>query len=479
MATPASRSAAVTVGALILLALVLRLAVVRQSLFGDEVFLFSDVHGQSLRHVLSVVEDTEKTPPLGFALGWLFARGGEPTTLVRVPSLLAGVTTVLLVYVLGTRTVGRAAALVAAAWFALSAFAVFYATENRAYALVTGLCVLSTLALVLALELDRGRWWALYAAAVAAALYTHYTAVLVLAPQAAWALWARRDLWRRQLAAVALSLLAFAPWLPAFVVQARNSADEARRISLLVPLSPANVAEAAIKGLVGHPYAPLGELPGRPALVALGAVVVAALLLAARSPARLSWRDGRGLLVVLALAPLVLVVLYSVQPHRSLLLPRNLSVGVPYVLLLLGALLTRPRGRVAAVGCAVALAAVAVGSVKVMSARFQRPDSRAAAAFIDAHAPPDALVVDVPGPQAVRVYLDPRRRVVSLADFGLAAWGAAARARAPVVFSTMRAGFFPEILRPPPQLAAPARRTADRSWPGSPGRVVVRSYAWR
>jgi hypothetical protein len=125
--------------ALTLLALAVRLPCVRQSLFGDELFLYVDVHRQPLGEVLSTVRHTEKTPPLGFVLGWLFARGGDADSLVRVPSLVASVATVPLIYALGARTVGRAAGLVASAWFALSAFQILYGTDARAYALVTAL----------------------------------------------------------------------------------------------------------------------------------------------------------------------------------------------------------------------------------------------------------------------------------------------------------------------------------------------------
>ena len=62
------------VAALAALALGLRLACVGQSLFGDELFLYVDVHGHSLGQVFSLVHDTEKTPPLGFVLGWLMSK---------------------------------------------------------------------------------------------------------------------------------------------------------------------------------------------------------------------------------------------------------------------------------------------------------------------------------------------------------------------------------------------------------------------
>ena len=109
------------------------------------------------------------------------------------PITLGATTTVPLVYVLGTRTVGRRAGVVGAGLFALSPMATFYATEARAYALMMLLVVLSTLALLRALDTNEARWWAAFAVAVIAAMYTHYTCIFVLATQAGWALFTRRD----------------------------------------------------------------------------------------------------------------------------------------------------------------------------------------------------------------------------------------------------------------------------------------------
>jgi Dolichyl-phosphate-mannose-protein mannosyltransferase len=72
-------------------------------------------------------------------LSWIVAQVGDAPELVRVPSLVAGVATVPLVYLLGVRTVDRVAGVVAATWLALSPFQIFDGTESRSYALVTAL----------------------------------------------------------------------------------------------------------------------------------------------------------------------------------------------------------------------------------------------------------------------------------------------------------------------------------------------------
>lgn len=476
---------ALLVGAITVLALALRWALVHQSLFGDELFLYVDVRDRGLRDVLSTVHTDEKTPPLGFVLGWFLARIGDPVLAVRLPSLAASVASVPLVYLLGLRTVGQRAGLVAAAWFAISPFELFYGTETRAYALVTAFTLLSTLALLAALDERRPRWWVVYAAASAAAVYSHYIAVLVLAPQAAWALWAHRERAREVLVANGLVLVAFLPWLPFFVTQARNSGGEARRLDLIAPLTLHNLGETLVKPLVGHPYVSLTRLPGRLPLAVLAALALALLVALAlrvrrrgRRPERLGslLASRSGLLGLLAIAPVAAVVAYSLRPGHSFLLPRNISVAVPAALLLAGALLTFARARVAVALCVVALAAVSVGTVKMLGPGYQRTDARAAARYIEANVAPGATVVDFPGPHAIRVYLPSSRRIVTVAEFGSAQWAQAARSRTPVVFTFPGTPELTRLLAPPPGQAARFRLARTHRSPGVPFGIGIKEY---
>ena len=432
-------------GALTLLALVLRWSPLQVSLHDDELFLYAIVKDHSLGEVLSIVHDTEKTPPLGFVLSWLFAHGDDLTIPLRIPSLVAGIASVPLVYLLGRRTVGRAAATVAAAWFAISPFQIYYATGARSYAEVTALVILATLALLLALERPRLRWWALYVVAVVAAVYTHYIAALVLAPQAAWALWTHRESARAQLLAYAAAAVAFLPWLPSFLVQADHSDTEAAFIASVAPVTLPTIERVSTRGLFGHPAIPAGELPGylpeALILTALGvALVVTGYRWIAAGRAPRPPRAG-GLLVLLAIFPLVALILYSLRPDTSFLLPRNLAVAVPYALLLIGWVLTRPPPIVATALSVVALAGLGVGAVKIQDPDNQPPDGRDAARFIDANAPPNAAYVDSevqpydkPPARGIRIYLERPHRVYP-GDALPAAWEAQARAQAPVFHS--------------------------------------------
>ena len=489
-----SRPSAATwiVAGLTVLAFALRCGLINQSLNGDELFLYVIVHDHSLGDVLSAVHHTEKTPPLGFVLSWLFAQAGDDTLTVRFPSFLASVATVPLVYLLGRRTVGRGAGIVAAAWFAISPFELFYGVETRSYAQVTAFAVLSTLALLVAVEDRRKRWWALYALATAAALYSHYIVVLTLVPQAAWALWRHRESAREQLLAYAGVALAFLPWVPSFLVQAGHSDTEASFLATVAPLTLERVGTFSTKPLVGHPFFSLAEFPGR----IPGAVIVAALVAGLVSvvypwvtkgvkptPPR-AWL----LLVLLVLVPLAGLVLYSARPHHSFLVPRNLSVAVPYALLLIGWLITRPPPRIAVPLALAALAALAVGTVKSFDPDNQRPDAEDVARYVDAHAPPNAAYVDseiIPWDQgpahAIRVYLRRPHRVYP-GDRLAGLWDVEARARAPIFVSFYLPKFAESLVHrcgpPPPPHDKQFRLIAEHSARGFVP-IVVCGYAPR
>lgn len=176
---------------LTLVAFALRVVGMDQSLYGDELFAYEEVEGHSLIGVLREVESQsiEVSPPLFFVLAWLSAKLGDPTIWIRLPSLIAGTALVPVVYLLGSRTVGRPAALLAAALTAIAPFAIFYSAEARPYATLAVLAALSTWSMLRALESPRRWWWVVYAVAAAGAIYTHYTGVFVLGAQALWAGW--------------------------------------------------------------------------------------------------------------------------------------------------------------------------------------------------------------------------------------------------------------------------------------------------
>jgi hypothetical protein len=107
-------------------------------------------------------------------LGWTKVFGSSIHAL-RLPSVLFGVGSVFLVYLLARVTVGTATALLASAMLALNGFHVFWSQVARMYAMACFLGLLSTVLLVLLIRKpDRPRLYCIvYVAAVLSGLATH------------------------------------------------------------------------------------------------------------------------------------------------------------------------------------------------------------------------------------------------------------------------------------------------------------------
>jgi hypothetical protein len=421
--TPRTRrvsGAAVAVGGITLVALALRLAAFDESFFADEMFTYVISTRPSLHAVLAGVRsDLEISPPLFFAVAWAFQQLGDPFVWLRLPSLIAGVATVPVVYLLGLRTVGRPAALVGAGFFALSPVAIFYATEARAYALMVLLVALSTLVLLRALETNDRRWWAALAVLDAAAMYTHYTSVFVLAAQAGWALWSRRELAKPILLAHAGAAALYAPWLPFFLED--RDAPAQKVIGILEPFGFDTAVRHLGRLADGGPFVPLTDLPGTPAFVLLG-------LAAAVGLAGLVWRAGREglrgvpdrvvLIAVLAVAAPAGGALYSALGD-DIFVVRNLISSLPALSLAFAALLTALPRAAAAAALTLAFVALGLGAAATFEKDTQRPAYEEVAAHLEAIAESGDVVLDLnvfpePPGLALHVHIDPRLRVFKM-----------------------------------------------------------------
>ena len=468
------------VAAFCVAAAVLRAAGLGQALYGDEVFTYDIVVGATgPGDVVQQVHDTSITPPLHYLLAWATVQLGDPTVTVRLPSLILGVATVPLIYLLGLRTVGRAAGLAAAFAFAVAPFALFYGNEARAYETLTFLLTLSTLAMLLALDTRRRRWWVVFAFATAAAFLTHYTALFVLLTQATWALWAARERWREIVIANAGAAVLWLPWLPSYVNQRDNPGIEA--IGTLYRLTPSEFFEGIATVLAGHPFRPLADLPGAVALLLIGAGVSVGIVILVR---RGLTRPARQVILIAALAvatPLGVLVYQALG--NDIYAPRNMIASLPFAYLGLGALVTAPRCRWRYAAMGLAVAGLLIGTVLFLGESSRRTPWNEAAEFIDANAAPDDAVVQIdyfggtdplgrkPLLRSLAVELEePHRAVEQLRYDDRAAWLRVARGGDRVYATATSLQGVDELARAPdlgPRLRLVERRDFDGFAPAS------------
>ena len=378
----------------------LRLVVLHDSLFADELSTYSIISGNGLGGVISTVHtDAEITPPLYFVLAWLATRIDLTPELLRAPSILAGVAAIPLVYQVGVRTVGRPAALLASAITALSPFMIYYSTEARGYELMISLALLSTLAMLLAVDDRRARWWVLYAASSCFAVYSHYTAVFVLGAQLVWVLWAHPESRRPALIANAGAIVGFLPWLSGLIADLNSPTT--RILGALDPFNLDTVKISLERWSVGYPYKFVGlrSMPGTIGLILIGAGVALAIVAIAvrwrrRPPVWFPRMDRRlALIVALALAAPVGEAAVSLVGN-DIFGARNLAVSWPAFALILAVLVSAGRYPFRIASVVLLVAGFGIGAARMLEPKHQRPDYKAAAAFVDSHSSPRDVVID-------------------------------------------------------------------------------------
>jgi mannosyltransferase len=191
-AVPAERSLSRwwPLAALVVLAALLRLGTLgEQSFWYDEAFTPVHVLHTSLGATLRAVVHRENTPPLWYLLAWADARVlGDGAIALRLPSALAGILTVPVVWAIGSELAGRRAAVIGAAILAVNPLFVWYSQEARAYGLFVLMAALAMLCFVRLRHRPTAARAAAFALTGALALLSHYFAVFLLIPMALWLL---------------------------------------------------------------------------------------------------------------------------------------------------------------------------------------------------------------------------------------------------------------------------------------------------
>lgn len=389
------------IGLFAALGLGLRIYGATESPFGDELILWQLIDNRSFGSMLAQVVQQEKTPPLGFVLSWVTSQLGPTDPWMRAPSVIAGTALVPLTALLARRAFSSTAGVIAAAFTAVSPFLVFYGSEARSYSLAAAFTCASLLLLIKAADVNRPRvgLWLGWAAVTVGAALSHYTALPVLAVAVAWAVLTRPQSRKPLGLAVGGAFLACIWWLPSFATQWGHAGDEARRIAYLAPLSLDSVWQVVSRASIGSPIwtsirsIDLTEVPGEIGLALVLAGFLAAIVTAVAQRSGDRPKDTTWLLVAAAIAAPAALVLMSLQPHHSMLLPRNAIASLPAALALAGGIFAKGRNK------GIVLAASALTTIGLFLGsdaelrKFARPDMTAAAQAINSRWHPGDMIL--------------------------------------------------------------------------------------
>ncbi len=468
-----NRSDWLWLAAILALALVLRIPGLNGPLWYDEI-LTVDTHlrlpwGEMMRaysmnhHYLHDV----------FAKAAILAFG-EQSWSIRLPALVFGIAGIAAMWWLARDIAGRGAALATALLMALSFHHIWFSQNARGY---TGIAFFSTVGLILFLRgIDRPRaaTWIAFGVALAAAVFTHLTAIFFFAALAIlwlWTLVARRGRpeWRRLAlmpllgAAVGagLTLLAYLPILPGILEAARTVSDTSAVDVMQEYQNPLWTVAEALRTAIGS---------AGPRVLAVGLVVLALVLAGA---VRLA---GRAPLFAPAVGLHILLTIGVLLAIGGRIWPRFFFADIGFLLLLIVAgveavtafvarILGRPGIRPALLGLAVALMALVSLMLAVRNYAAPKQDLAGAYALAEAARRPGERIYAL-GPAAA-VF-----RNHFHADWGAiedeAAYRAAMQAAGPI---TLVVAFPGRVLRQIPALASDrqAGLTLLRDFPGTLG----------
>jgi hypothetical protein len=336
--------------------------------------------------MLDRIPDSESTPPLYYAVAWLWAKlFGTGEIGLRSLSALLGTAFVPVAYLIGARAASARVGLVAAALAALNPVLVWYSQEARVYSLLVLVSGVSFLFFVKLLTGDpRRRTLVLWAVVSAVALATHYFAAFLIAIEAAWLLATAAN---RRPIAVACAGLAVVELAHLPLLLHQRSLDLADFIDE-IPLGY-RIARTPKQFLVGF------DAPGEVVAAIVAGVLVAFAFW-------LVWtrgddRERRAALVGLVAGGTILVTTTLLAlVGVDYLDTRNVLVAWPPLALAVAAGLgARRSGRagLAATGALVAIGGVSIALVATQS-ELQRDDWRSVAnALGEPLAEPRAVVV--------------------------------------------------------------------------------------
>jgi uncharacterized membrane protein len=205
---------------LLIAAMVRTIGIGSRPIWYDEAFsiLFSEKGPAAMLRgtTTSLGTTASEEHPLGYyTILWAWTGAfGTSLTAVRTLSILAGLGSVFLLYLIGREVFSKKIGVISAALGALAPFQVHYAQEIRMYGFLCFWLLLATFAFWRGRHSARLWWWAAFAVSAALAQYTHNLAALYLVSLAAITLFERDWKTAKMVAASGLAaMLLYLPWL--------------------------------------------------------------------------------------------------------------------------------------------------------------------------------------------------------------------------------------------------------------------------
>lgn len=373
----------------------------RQSLWFDEADVVVRAQ-QSLADVLrTFIKPGENGPLYNLLLHFWIQIFGPSETSVRMPSALAGLATIPVMYAVGMRTLGRRAGLFAAGLLAISPYHVWYSQEAKMYSIAVLLTLVSTAFFVEALRRNERRWWIGYVVVTTLAFYFHVTTVLIFAAQSAfflvtWRRWSgRHRAWLISVGALTLPYVPIALWVGRVLLNGANQWQPKVTLWQMTQIEATKFAVNRAKDLVT-------EARGRLIYGSAAAIGVVTMgVLGWGSDNRSIKVERRWILCFAMLVVLPVLMFFVVTFKQPFFNDRYLIMALPFYLLLVAAGLRGLESRIWPLALILCAALVAYAWMPLRdinrSNLSQKENWRAAYQYVAQRAEPNDLLLIHPG----------------------------------------------------------------------------------
>ena len=150
-----------------------------KGLWGDEI---GEVIAASSNNISGVLSGASHhlSPPLDYIVLHFFLHFGISDFIVRLPSAIFGILSIILIYYVAKTLFGPKEGLISAFLLAISPMHIFYSQETRMYSLFVFLSLFSLLFFIKAINEDSVLAWIGFIISTALNIYTHYFAFFVI-----------------------------------------------------------------------------------------------------------------------------------------------------------------------------------------------------------------------------------------------------------------------------------------------------------
>lgn len=215
---------------ILLLSLVLRIISIDQSLWLDEAINVVYAKSNSFWWLVTEYPLGDFHPPGYFAIIWVWGHVFNFSEVsVRTPSVLFGVVTVFLTYLIGKNLFSKKVGLIASLFLAIAPLHIYYSQEARMYSFTAFSVALATFFLILMIQNKRFAFWG-YTLALILVFYSDYLAYFLLPAHLGFIYIFYRNSLRKFFRSCFILFCVLAPWLLVFPKQITNGQQTANII---------------------------------------------------------------------------------------------------------------------------------------------------------------------------------------------------------------------------------------------------------